>query len=104
VGGGFDGLVARPALALARAADGLDRTVHAGVLGVGRAGFALALAARLTDDGGIDRLIAALVRGTRWLGGRARKLQTGLVHREMLLAVAGAALVLALLAVGAFGS
>lgn len=102
--GGFDGLVARPALALARAADGLDSGIHRGVLDVGGAALALARAARLTDDAGIDRLIAALVRGTRELGGRARELQTGLVHKELLLAAAGAALILAFLAFGAFGS
>lgn len=103
-GGGFDGLVARPALATARAADLLDRSIHAGVLGLGGASLAIARAARATDDAGIDRLIGALVRGTRDLGGRARELQTGLVHRELLLAAAGAALILAFLAAGAFVS
>jgi NADH-quinone oxidoreductase subunit L len=104
VGGGGDGLVARPALAMARAADLLDRGIHTSVLGVGSAALAVAQAARLTDDAGIDRLIAALVRGTRDLGGRARELQTGLVHRELLLAAAGAALILAFLAAGMLGS
>jgi NADH-quinone oxidoreductase subunit L len=100
-GGGFDGFIGRPALALARAADLLDRGIHTGVLGVGRSSLAVARASRLTDDAGIDRLIAALVRGTRDLGGRARELQTGLVHRELLLAAVGAALILAFLTVGA---
>jgi len=99
--GGFDGLVAQPAMTIARAADGLDRGIHAGVLGVGNAALVVARAARLTDDAGIDRLIAVLVRGTRELGGRARGLQTGLVHRELLLAAAGAVLILAFLTVGA---
>ncbi len=103
VDGGFDGLVARPALAVARAVDLFDRGIHAGVLGVGRAALAVARASRLTDEGGIDRLIAALVRGTRKLGGRARELQTGLVHKELLLAAAGAALILAFLAFEALG-
>lgn len=103
VGGGFDGLVAKPALAVARAADLFDRGIHAAVLGVGRASLAVAGATRLTDEAGIDRLIAALVRGTRDLGGRARELQTGLVHRELLLAAAGAALILAFLAFAAMG-
>lgn len=98
--GGFDGLVARPALALARALDLCDRTVHAVVLAVGRLGLAVAGAARLTDDRGIDGVIAALVRGTRGLGARARALQSGLIHKELLLAGAGAAVILAFLAFG----
>lgn len=100
VGGGFDGLVARPALAVARAADGFDRFIHSGVFTVGRLGLALARASRLTDEKGIDGIIFALVWGARDLGGRARRLQTGLVHRELLLAVAGGALMLASLVVG----
>ena len=103
VGGGFDGLVARPALALARALDILDRRIHAGVLAVGSAALAVANASRATDEKGIDGLIAALVRGTRNLGGRARGLQTGLVHRELLLAAVGGVLVFALLIVGSVG-
>jgi NADH-quinone oxidoreductase subunit L len=100
IDGGFDGLVARPALATARALDHLDRGIHAAVLGVGRVGLAAAHASRLVDERGIDGLIAALVRGTRELGGRARKLQSGLVHRELLIAVAGVALIFALLVIG----
>ncbi len=103
VGGGFDGLVGRPALATARATDLLDRGIHSGVLGVGRAALAVAQASRFTDESVIDRFIDALVRETRRLGGRARKLQTGLVHKELMLAVAGTALILAVLAFGAFG-
>ena len=103
VGGGFDGLVARPALALARTLDALDRGIHAGVLAVGSAALAVAKASRATDEKGIDRLIAGLVRGTRELGGRARELQTGLVHKELLLAALGGALVFALLIFGSLG-
>jgi NADH-quinone oxidoreductase subunit L len=103
VGGGFDGLVARPALAFARLLDTLDRGIHAGVLAVGSAALAVANASRATDDKGIERLIAGLVRGTRELGGRARELQTGLVHKELLLAAVGGALVFALLIFGSLG-
>jgi NADH-quinone oxidoreductase subunit L len=103
VRGGFDGIVVRPALAFARALDALDRGIHAGVFAVGSAALAVASASRATDDKGIDRLIATLVRGTRELGGRARKLQTGLVHKELLLATVGVALVFALLIVGSLG-
>ena len=125
IGGGFDGLVARPALATARvlsvfddsvhavvlsvgrggidvsrAVDTADRGIHAVALGVGRLGFLAGRASRLADERGIDRLIDALVRGVRGLGGRARRLQSGLVHKELLLAVVGAALIFLLLATG----
>ena len=102
VGGGFYDLVARPTFSVARAADTLDRGIHARVLGVGRLGLAVAGAARNFDEKGIDGLIAALVGGTRWLGARARTLQSGLVHKELLFAVAGGALIFALLTIGLF--
>jgi NADH-quinone oxidoreductase subunit L len=73
------------------------------VLAVGWAALAVANATRATDEKGIDGLIAALVRGTRELGGRARALQTGLVHKELLLAVVGGALVFTLLIFGSIG-
>ncbi len=102
-GGGFDGLVARPAMAAARALDALDRGIHAVVIDVGRASLAVAEATRVADERGIDGLIRALVRGTRALGGLARTLQSGLVHKELLLAAVGGALVLAFLTIGAVG-
>ena len=129
INGGLDGLVAKPALALAHALDRLDGALHRGVLGVaraalgaagaarvldgalhgsivegtGRAGVGLAGVTRQTDERGIDRAIAGLVEETRTLGGRARRLQTGLVHRELLLAAGGAAgvVVIILLTYGA---
>ena len=122
VGGGFDHLVVRPAFALARALDGLDGAIHRGVLGVGReaigvarvgsrvdawvhggvvgvgrASLALAAAARRLDENGIDRLIADLVVAVRNLGVRARGLQTGLVHRELMVAAAATVVVVVLL-------
>ncbi|MEJ7841407.1 MAG: NADH-quinone oxidoreductase subunit L [Rubrobacter sp.] len=128
VGGGFDELVAQPSLALARAlglfdrgihaavlgvgglgltlaraADASSDGVHAAVLGVGKASLAVAGASRAADERGIDGAIRALVRNTRNLGRRARKLQSGLVHKELLLAAAGGALILAFLAIGILG-
>ncbi len=125
VRGGLAGLVVRPALTLAHVVDRLDRRIHAAATAVGRgalaAGFAihsnedllharvegtgrmslrLAVASRRTDERGIDGLIAALVRYTRELGGRARRLQSGLVHRELALAAGGTGLLLALLLLG----
>ncbi len=124
LGGGLDGLVVAPVMALARWSDALDRGIQAGVLGfggmllqvsrgssaldaglqhgvedVGRAAVATAVAARITDERGIDGLIDRLVNGTRRLGSDARQLQTGLVHRELLLAVSGAAVITILLLV-----
>jgi len=105
VGGGFDGLVARPALALARASARFDDgVVHGAVRAFGHFGLAVAGATRLADDSGIDGLIGGLVRGTRALGGRARALQTGLVHKELLLAAAGTALIFVLVLVGYRGA
>jgi NADH-quinone oxidoreductase subunit L len=100
VGGGFKQFVARPVLTVASTTDAFDHVIHRGVLGVGRAGLAVAQASRFTDERGIDGLIFALVRGTRDLGRRARRLQTGLIHKELLLAVTGGVLILAFVAVG----
>jgi len=104
IGGGFDGLVARPALALGRAADTFDRGIHAVAIAVGQGTMDVALALRITDERGIDGLIAALVRGTRNLGGRARGLQSGLVHKELVLAVVGGAAILVFAAAAALGA
>jgi NADH-quinone oxidoreductase subunit L len=100
--GGFYGFVARPALAVARGADALDGGIHAGVLGAGRLALVVAGAARHFDEGGIDGLIAALVGGTRSLGARARTLQSGLVHKELVLAVVGGAVIFVFLAAGSW--
>jgi NADH-quinone oxidoreductase subunit L len=101
VAGGFDGLFARPALVVASAVDRADAGLHRGVVAVGGAALALAEVSRLTDEGGIDRVIGGLVRGARSLGAQARGLQSGLVHRELALATIGGALILAVLAAGA---
>ncbi|OYV75030.1 MAG: NADH-quinone oxidoreductase subunit L [Chromatiales bacterium 21-64-14] len=100
IAGGLDFWIARPALALARACDRLERALYAGVLAVGGFGLALARGARFSDERGIDGLIFGLARRTRALGERARALQSGLVHRELALAAAGAALMLAALVAG----
>jgi len=96
VGGGFDGLVVRPALALARLCDEVDSAIHRGVCSIGRAGLAVARAAAWTDERVIDGVIREFVVGTRGLGGRARRLQTGLVSRELVFTMGGVALVAAL--------
>jgi NADH-quinone oxidoreductase subunit L len=119
VDGGLEGLVVRPALALADRGDRIDRAIHAAVLGVGNQALRLAgglwridrgvhavvegvgatslliaRASRVSDEAGIDAIIANLVAATLRLGGHARRLQTGLVHRELLVAAGATAVVL----------
>ena len=122
VGDGWIGLVVRPALVLAYAADRLDRgllefslsvgrrglgaargpvvRIDAGVervvMATGTSGFVLARASRRFDDVDLDGLIRQLVHTAQSLGVRARHLQTGFVSRELLLASAGAALIVIL--------
>lgn len=74
-----------------------DGGVHRGVLAVGQASVALAKRSRRFDERGIDGAIAALVRGLRDLDLRARRLQSGFVSRELVLAAGGALLLLVLL-------
>jgi NADH-quinone oxidoreductase subunit L len=74
------------------------------VISVGRGAMALASATTATDERGIDGLIRALVRGTGNLGSRARTLQSGLVHKELALAVVGGAAILLFAALAAMGA
>jgi len=74
-----------------------DEGVHRGVLAVGQASVALAKLSRHFDERGIDGAIAALVRGLRDLDLRARRLQSGFVSRDLVLAAGGALLLLVLL-------
>ncbi len=97
IAGGFDTWVVRPAFAIARSCERLERGLYAGVLAVGQLGLTLGQVVRRSDDKGIDGLIFSLVRGTVELGGRARTLQSGLIHREMAITVVGTALILAAL-------
>jgi len=95
--GGMDGLMARPALVIAEACERLEKWLYELVLGVGRINLLLGWLARKTDTKGIDGSIFGLVRQTIATGTRARKLQSGFIHREMALAVIGMAVVAALL-------
>lgn len=97
IAGGFDNLVVRPAFAIARSCEQLEKSLYAGVLAVGRFGLGLGRAARYSDERGIDGLISSLVRGTIELGGRARTLQSGLIHREMAIMAIGTALILTMM-------
>jgi NADH-quinone oxidoreductase subunit L len=109
IGGGLTAWVGRPTVAVARGCERLEHHLYAVVLNIGRAGLAmarlvrsnddrrlypailyvgqanLAMArlARASDERRIDGLISSLVAGLRALGGRARALQSGLIHREL---------------------
>ncbi|MSU89197.1 NADH-quinone oxidoreductase subunit L [Rhodobacteraceae bacterium 2CG4] len=124
IAGGMQALVARPALALAAACERIDQFLIGTVVLGGVAGGARALAAmveavetrlleavraigrinlslgrfsRRTDRDTIDGAIFGLVDRTIALGARARRLQSGFIHREMALTFAGIALVIGLL-------
>ncbi|PHS22778.1 MAG: NADH-quinone oxidoreductase subunit L [Robiginitomaculum sp.] len=99
IAGGFDTWVVRPAFFIAARCEQLERALYDGVLSIGRFGLGIGRAARFGDERGIDGLIFSLVRGTIKLGGRARTLQSGLIHREMAIMVVGTALILAVLTV-----
>ncbi len=86
----------RAALSMARMAHRTDERVHDGVILTGRSTMDVARSAEDLDVSGIDGAIRALVTRTLALGGRARQLQSGLVHRELLLTAGGTAVILIL--------
>lgn len=125
LGGGWTGLTVLPVLALARRVVRADDAVHRVVLAAGGGGLRAAAAVRGSDSAvhvvvesvgwgfllsayrvrdvwerKIDAGVFGLVRATRETGRTARRLQSGLVHREMALAVGGVAVLLLLLAAG----
>lgn len=102
VAGGMDGLITRPALALAALCERLEQALFAAVIGIGRAGLAAGEVVRRTDRDTIDGMIFALVDHTVALGTRARRLQSGFIHRELALTAAGIALVIGILLAAPF--
>jgi NADH-quinone oxidoreductase subunit L len=91
--------ISRRVLATARRVSSLDAALHGVVEGAATSGLVAASAVRAADQEGIEVLIASLARGIGGLGRAARRLQSGLVHRELALtvgAVAGLLLLLAL--------
>ncbi len=97
VAGGLTAWVGRPAMAIARGCERLERRLYAAVLGAGRASLAMARLVRRGDERGIDGLIFALVASVRAWGGRARTLQSGLIHRELAISAVVTAVVLVVL-------
>lgn len=99
IGGGFDTWLVRPSFAIAHGCERLERGLYNAVLAVGRFCLDIGQIVRRGDDRGIDGLIFYLVQCTVELGLRARRLQSGLIHREMAITVLATALITALLAV-----
>ncbi|HDZ71282.1 MAG TPA: NADH-quinone oxidoreductase subunit L [Aurantimonas coralicida] len=97
VAGGMDALVLRPALAVAAACERSERWLYDAVLSVGRANLSMGLSAQWADKDGIDAAIFGLVRRVIASGTRARRLQSGFIHRELALTVIGIALIVAVL-------
>ena len=94
VAGGMEGLMLRPALAIAAACERLEQQLYNAVLAVGRASLSLGHSARRTDSDGIDAAISGLVRSTIATGARARRLQSGFIHRELAITTVGIAIII----------
>ena len=97
VAGGMDGLVLRPAMAIAAGCERVEKRLYDAVLALGRASLSLGHFARRTDGEGIDAAIFGFVRRTIATGARARRLQSGFIHRELALTAIGIALIVAVL-------
>ena len=83
IAGGFDNIMVRPVMALARSCEKLERRLYESVLSVGRFGLSVAKLIRRSDDQGIDVFIFSFVKNTMKLGARARTLQSGFIHKEL---------------------
>ncbi len=92
--GGFDNLMVRPAMAIAHGCEKLERIFYEGVLAIGRAGLKLGRVARRTDDKGIDGFIFSFVDSTVKFAGKARTLQSGLIHKELAISTIASAMIL----------
>ena len=102
--GGFDALMLRPALALARGCEAVERGLYDAVLGIGRLNLGLGLLTRRSDERGIDAMIFGLVARIFAAGGRVRLLQSGFIHKQLAMTVIGIALVIGLLLAAPFYS
>lgn len=89
--------LARSALAVAAAGERLEGRIYESVLALARINLSLGAATRRGDEEAIDGMIFGFVRRTVEAGARARRLQSGFIHRELVLTVVGLALIAALL-------
>ncbi len=94
IAGGFDNLMVRPALAIARGCEKLERLLYEGVLTIGRMGLNIGRIVRRTDDKGIDGFIFLFVDSTIKFAGKARTLQSGLIHKELAISTIASAMIL----------
>ena len=87
IAGGMDALVVRPTLAVARACNTIETGLFNMVLATGRAMMRIGRGTKITDEAGIDGAIFGFARATTQTGKQARRLQSGLIHRELALTI-----------------
>ncbi len=87
VGGGMDNLVMRPALAVARAMNAVETVLYEAVFVFGRLNLRVGRGTRISDEAGIDGFIFGLADTMVRTGQKARRLQSGLIHRELALTI-----------------
>ncbi len=92
--GGIDGVIVRPALAIAASCERLEQWLYDAALAAGRATLSLGQSADRADNDGIDAAIFGLVDRTIALGARARRLQSGFIHRELAITTIGIAIII----------
>jgi len=97
IAGGFDKLLVKPAFAIADRCEKLERVLYEAVLAMGRLGLVIGRATRRNDEQGIDEMIFSFVRGTINLGSKTRRLQSGLIHREMALSTVASVAIFAIM-------
>ncbi len=87
VAGGMDNLVLRPAMALARAMNAVEAALYEAVFVFGRLNLRIGRGTRISDEAGIDGFIFGLADVMVRTGQKARRLQSGLIHRELALTI-----------------
>ena len=89
--------VAPRGLTIALGFERLEQGLYGAVLGAGRANLAMAHLVRVGDERRIDGLIFTLVTSVRAWGGRARALQSGLIHHSLAISAVVTAVMLVVL-------
>ncbi len=87
VAGGMDNLVLRPAMAMARAMNAVEAALYEAVFIFGRLNLRIGRGTRISDEAGIDGAIFGFAEATVRTGRLARRLQSGLIHRELALTI-----------------
>ena len=84
-------------LKIAQGTDRLDATLSALAQRVGEKNVMLSSQVRRIDEQGLEKAVFQTARSTKQLGRYGRKLQSGLIHQELLWAVVGALLFIVIL-------